>query len=548
MSFRCGSCCVALISFGSLGSSNAIADTISTWNGGSGNWSTAGQWTPSRVPNNTASQSYDVTIGSNGTATLDISPTIDTLTLNGVLGEGFAGGPLNDGFTTLTVNGNATINGGFGGNYADGWRGSLIVGGNLTNNGYMDMGSTVSIAGNMKNPGAVTLIANPAGRGFSVGGTLVNTGNLQWGVAIGDEYGPPTSLGGLVNKGSIAILYGSVVSVTGPTGVTDIPKEASWFISGSFSGFAHLTGIEGSLDIEGTNEEGSFFPLILGSQGNTIHNSSPITIGSTYGPSEVDVIGNLSNTGNIAIAYPGLAVPGPQFGPSTLNVSGTLTNQAAGTLSVNLPVLLAFPPPAPSPGALNAGNLVNYGTATFSAGTASTANFFENNGTVNIYGGSLTVGTLKTAGGQITVWNPGGLLTVGSGAAPAGFAGYYQLSNGVLDAAGGELEVQNPIDLNGTLDIMLGDGYKPVGTVFTVLWNGGQGVTGTFSNVEGSGFDDGREKYVLSYFGDSGDGVYLTVENNAAPEPGSVFLVLLGAAGLLGTAAGTRRRMVAWMK
>lgn len=135
----------------------------------------------------------------------------------------------------------------------------------------------------------------------------------------------------------------------------------------------------------------------------------------------------------------------------------------------------------------------------------------------------------------------GGLLTVGSGAAPAGFTGYDQLANGTLDAAGGELEIHEPIDLNGTLDIMLGNGYKPVGTVFTVLWAGNKPLTGAFSDVEGSVFDNGREAYLLSYFGNSGSGVYLTVENNTTPEPGSVFLALLGLAGILGT-AGARKR------
>ncbi len=538
-SFRCGTLGLALLSMCSLGSSNAAADTISTWNGGSGNWSTAGQWTPSRVPNNTAGQFYDVTIGRGSTTTLDISPTINSLTLNGSLAQGYAGLP-NPGYTTLTVNGNATVNGGFGGSYADGWRDSLIMGGNLTNNGYMDMGSTVSIAGNMKNSGSVVLLPGGPG-GFSVGGTLVNTGSLQWGNPIGAEYGPRTSLGGLVNKGSVAILFGSIISVTGPQGVSDIPKGSSWFIDGAFNGFAHLTGIEGSLDIEGTNGQGAFSPLILGSPGNTIHNSSPITIGSSYGPSVVNVIGNFSNTGNLAVAYQGQASPRPPFGPSTLNISGTLTNQAAGTISVNFPSSVT-----PSPGSLNAGNLVNYGAATFNAGTASTAKFFENSGTVNIYGdqagdiGSLTVGTLKTAAGLITVYNNGGLLTVGSGAVPAGFSGYDQFANGVFMAAGGGLLVQGPVDLNGTLDIMLGDGYKPVGAVFTVLYSGRGPLTGAFSNVEGLVFDGGREKYVLTY-SDPYAGVFLTVENNATPEPGSGFLVLLGSAGMLGIGAARKR-------
>jgi hypothetical protein len=87
MLFRGRSFCVALLTIGWFAVSDANADTISTWNGGSGNWSTAGQWTPSQVPNNTATQSYDVTI-SNGSATPDINPTINSLVLNGGLSTG----------------------------------------------------------------------------------------------------------------------------------------------------------------------------------------------------------------------------------------------------------------------------------------------------------------------------------------------------------------------------------------------------------------------------------------------------------------------------
>ncbi len=537
-SFRCGSFCVALLSLGSGHLFNAKADTISTWNGGSGNWSAAGQWTPSRVPNNTGSQFYDVTIGS-GSATLDISPTINSFTLNGNLAEGFDF----SGRTTLTVDRNATVNGSIiGKSFFVGWRDSLAVGGNLTNNGSMQMQNGVSVGGNMNNSGSLILIGGGGvgpGSGFTVGGTLLNTGGLTLGSPDGVDEGPPTSLGALVNKGSIFITSGTSVTVKNPSAIIDIPKGASWLIAGPFNGFAGLTRIKGSLDIEGTlNGDVIVSPLTLGSPGSTIHNSTPLTIGSSYGTSVVNVAGNLSNTGDIEVAAPGMTHL-PQLGPSTLNVAGTLTNQATGNLSVNVPSNIY----SPSPGALNVGTLINYGTATFNAGTASTANFFENGGRVNIFGdeagdvGSLTVSTLKTAGGHITVWELGGLLTVGSGAAPAGFTGYDQLANGVLDAAGGELEIHAPIDLNGTLDIMLGDGYKPIGTVFTVLWAGNKLLTGAFSNVEGLTFDDGREKYLLTYFGDDGSGVYLTVENNTTPEPGSVFLMSLGFAGILVGAA-----------
>lgn len=530
-SFRCGSFCVALLSLGSLDSFNAHADTISTWNGGSGNWSAAGQWTPSRVPNNTASQSYDVTIGG-GAATLDISPTINAFTLNGGLTQGGATGP-----TTLTVNGDAVVNGGIAGNSGFvGWRDSLVIGGNLTNNGYMQMSNTVSVAGHMNNSGTVILI--PAGEegGLGVGGTLVNTGTVQWGTLDGASPGGGSSLGALVNKGSIFIGPFASVGLTGPSGTTDIPKGASWEIGGLFNGFGGLTRIEGSLDIESTGGGSTPIPLTLGSPGSTIHNSGSFIIGSTYGTSVVNVGGNLSNTSDIEVAFEGRF---PPSGPSTLNVAGTLTNQVSGTLNVNNPQSDIL-----SPGALNVQNLINYGTANFQAGTAATAQFLQNSGMLSIFNdsagdiGQLNVGRLKTAGGVIN--DNQGALVVGSGALPAGFTGYYQFANGILDEAGGALNIEGDASLNGTLDIMLGNGYKPVGTVFTVLVTGPGAITGGFSNVEGLVFDDGRERYLLTYnhlFGV----VDLTVENNTTPEPGSVFLAVLGLAGILGIGAARRR-------
>ena len=59
---------------------------ISTWNGGASNWNTAAKWTPAVVPNNGGGNTYDVRIdGSNAAAsnvTLDLSPTIDLLTVD----------------------------------------------------------------------------------------------------------------------------------------------------------------------------------------------------------------------------------------------------------------------------------------------------------------------------------------------------------------------------------------------------------------------------------------------------------------------------------
>src|SRR5215469_883236 len=61
----------------------------STWNGGTGNWSTSTDWTPNTVPNNGGGNTFNVTIDSGGTDTvsLDINSTISTLTVGGTAGS-----------------------------------------------------------------------------------------------------------------------------------------------------------------------------------------------------------------------------------------------------------------------------------------------------------------------------------------------------------------------------------------------------------------------------------------------------------------------------
>ena len=504
----------------SLPFSSATADTISTWNGGSGNWSTAGQWTPSVVPTNTASQSYAVTIGS-GTVTLDTSPTINSLTLNGVLTTGF---DISNGqYTSLTVSRNVTVNGGISG--GDGIFDSIAIGGNLTNAGGMAMGSSLSVGGSLQNSGYLKLSGVESSNGypplFSVGGTLVNTGIVQWGDNDVDA-GTRSILGELLNKGSVFLSPGTVVSAP----VSDAPKGSSWVIAGTLNGFSPAS-LDGTVLMEDSNNIG------IGSIGK----SGSLTLDSSLaGPMTVNVSG-FSNSGTVLIGAEGNGRP--DLGSSTLNIAGAFTNQASGTLTVNNPPNPQLYPH--SPGSLIGQNIANYGTINFQAGTTSTAQQLVNSGTVNIYGdeagdlGQLTVGTLKTAGGLTEVWNNGGALLVGSGTLPSGFAGgYYQFANGIWDEAGGALEVEGPAHLDGTLDVMLEDGYKPVGTVFTLLYGGeGSPVTGVFSDVQGLVFDGGRERWLIDYGAPYGT-VTLTVQNNATPEPRSLILTSLGLAGILG--------------
>lgn len=111
---------------------------------------------------------------------------------------------------------------------------------------------------------------------------------------------------------------------------------------------------------------------------------------ASHGPSVVNVAGNLSNTGDIEVAVsasdPNARI---QYGTSTLNVAGTLNNQAGGLLNINDGNQQQFA--YATVGALNAQNLENYGTANFQAGTTSAVAHLTNYGTLNIYATRLAI-------------------------------------------------------------------------------------------------------------------------------------------------------------
>ena len=70
----------------------AFGQTNSSWNGGTGNWSNATDWTPSQVPNNGGGNTYNVTIDSSDSTTayvyFDQSATINSLVLGGAISFG----------------------------------------------------------------------------------------------------------------------------------------------------------------------------------------------------------------------------------------------------------------------------------------------------------------------------------------------------------------------------------------------------------------------------------------------------------------------------
>ncbi len=394
---------------GLLGDSSAYADTISNWTGAAGgtNWSVAGNWMPAAVPNNSGATKYSVTIGSKAFTTLDISPTIDSLVLNGIL-QAPPSGPA----PLLTVVKGATINGvlAFGDVVGEPFPpfpgpGSLSVGGNLSISSsarIVSVNGSVEVGGNFTNAAThlVELYSRSGTDLFHVGGTLTNQKDSLMLLGAGRCFNAPCN---------------------------------------------------------------TLFP----------YTNSPV-------PGPLTSVGTITNKGQL-------------FSWSSLTGSG----------------------------------LVNYGS-TFLVANSADFGTVKNGGTIGLLNSCCSIAPETTAG-----------LNVGTGGTTQ--VGYNQSADGVLDelllgrssygtiAAGSWLipphgrEVGYEVSLNGTLDIMLRDGFVPsIGESFTILTFAPGFLNGTFDKVTWDAFDNGQGKFLVSYNNGAGD-VVVTAE--ATPEPRTMLLL-----------------------
>src|SRR5262249_11106224 len=122
------------------------------------------------------------------------------------------------------------------------------------------------------------------------------------------------------------------------------------------------------------------------------------------------------------------------------------------------------------------------------------------------------------------------LLTVGTGAGSGN--GFQELANGILeeeifgDSLFGVITDHGSAALNGTLNILLLDGYIPaVGRSFLFLTFAPGTLSGTFSTINGAGFNGGSERVIITY-DNAGGQVFLTAVENVqnTPEPGTAML------------------------
>ena len=409
------------------------------WNGGSGNWSDAGNWSGGEPgPTN------DVTINSGNydTVTLDTNATINSLTLGGAV-NGTPSQLIEDGVArNLTIAGSLTIDVA-GLLYLD-YGSSITAGADSTNSGNINLGNgSLSITGNLLNLG-ITNIGSASSQ-LNVTGTLTNNGLLY-------IYGPGgvANVGALVNNNLLYIGAGATLNLATQLSVTDVGSSTSYQIYGTLNAgpnnpFANLTSIEGVVY------------LLNGQTYNITPGGGVLTLNSgQLQASSININGNVNN--NLG-----------SFSATNLNITGVLTNDPHSSFGVE--------------GIANVGTLNNMGSV--GVGPGATLNLTNQpNGFTDVMAGAgfEIEGTFDVGGN-----NPFAHLTSIEGAVALQNGQTWNISPG-----GGVLTLSN----TGRLDVYLGTTINVNGNVnnsglVSIFYPAGGtlNITGALTNEPGGELD-----------------------------------------------------------
>ena len=318
--------------------------------------------------------------------------------------------------------------------------------------------------------------------------------------------------GGTVNTPSAPrnfSITGGTLNLTGGTGITDI--TGSLFLHGGAiemiqngvpaDGLGNLHTVEGSVDLgQGT---------ITTAQ---LDNSGFFNVADEFGlPTNLWVLGDMGNSGTLQAQSGGAITIG-----GTMSNTGTFGLDTGGTASVY--------------------RLSNAGTASFRDGTHLTAQSIWNSGLIGWTNASACVGLLANIG----------TISINQSTFDAS-AGCDPFTDGtlteVISAAGnfGTININGPATLRGMLHVSLGSGYTPsIGQSFDFLDFTPGMLSGTFTGISDSVFNNGGEQWVLSYdyaagrviLTATGLDILTTPINADAPEPGSIRLIVAGLAAL----------------
>ena len=382
---------IAVIAFGAI-PAYSTALIVDSWNGGTGNWGTASNWS-NGVPG--FNSMVTINSGTSDNVTLDVPGQANSLSV----GTSNAA-VLSSNLQNLTVGGSLT-------NGSDGsisfYGAALSVGGTVTNSGQMSIGSagatsgTMTVGGDFTNSGNLSLAYTT--QTVTIGGALTN--NSGGAVYLG-QYNT-LNTGSLSNSGFVNIDTGSNLNLTSqPAGISSIANNSALYVAGAVNvvnggttsnGLAGLNNIGSGADFRLYGQNFTITPT-----GGTLSNAGGFGIFSNGATnSNMTIDGDFNNSGNLSLANTN----------QTLTITGTLMNSGTGvTAGVYL----------------NSGNTLNTGclsnTGYVNVGTGSNLNLTNQPGGIS----SLAANSALYVAGNIDVVNDGkttnalaGLNNIGSG-------------------------------------------------------------------------------------------------------------------------------------
>ncbi|HEX4054543.1 MAG TPA: hypothetical protein VHX86_09790 [Tepidisphaeraceae bacterium] len=546
----------AIVGNGIFGAHFVHAQTTASWNGGSGNWTTASDWSTNPVyPNNgtptgTTYQAVVAASGSPYTLTDNSTIAVDGLTVESASATVSLSGML----TLSTLNLDQGVF-------------SLQTGGTLS-------GGSSGGAVTVQNGAQFNLLGGTLENSTFTGSDVVQSGTFS-GVTI--------SPGTTITDSSSLILSGSWNN----QGMISVASGAALFLRGNYTlqSMGALSGSSGNFEVQGTLTMGSQDTLSIGANsgtwaiggtvnGGTINVSSGQTVyyggatlngvhiaGSDLTVNEsnrnVDILGGISiDTGMIDVTgvNASLAFDGPSQTLTNLNI-----NVNAGNLG-GVQYLYVGGPNSAAPitltiasNSLISGNVNIVDSSTFPGDT------LTNNGTINanLQNQNLSISTTNFNNNSIAQASNGGILAITSSTwtnGPLGSiianaatltmsgswtnSGAISISNGSTLNLGGSTTLQgfdqinfsganNTINLTGTLALQSTDTLSIDGSKGTWNLDGGTISSGTvaFSNGQAlniiSGVLDGVHVITGGSFTVGGS---LTLRNSWSVDTGDIVL------------------------
>jgi hypothetical protein len=442
------------------------SSSVSVWNiSGSGDWDTAADWNPAGVPNS-SSTSVCILNTTATTVTLNISPTVDDLTLN-------AGNTLSGGGNTLTVDGSAIMNAGT----ITSDDGTVAAASNVTLTG----GGTLSFTSD-------TYLEQPS---TSDTFTLTNVNNTIEGTGqIGiNNLAVDNETSGVIDANiSSGTLYLVGTGGITNTGLLEGTNGGNLEIENTINNAGgNITANSGTVEMDGATITGGTLNTInsgtMETVGTATLNGVTISTGSTYAANDTtNLLGTITNQGTIT------------SDDGTVAAASNVTLTGGGTLSFTSDTYLEQPSTSDSFTLTNVNNTIE-GT-----GQIGINNLAVDNEASGVIDANAPGGTLYLVGTG-TITNEGLLEATGGGILQlSASSGITNAGDITADSAGSTVEVSTTIN-GGTLNTVDGGTMGTIGTATlsgvtissgsTYAANDTTNLTGTITNQGTITSDDG---------------------------------------------------------